>query len=89
MAILESGKLRRARTDVPPAYIPAELCNDVRPEKIRLGDVFRGGLFRRTAALTVASWMTFGAQISVLILMPIILVDRGYSITQSLVFNMG
>ena len=89
MAILESGKLRRARTDVPPAYIPAELGNDVRPEKIRLGDVFRGGLFRRTAALTVASWMTFGAQISVLILMPIILVDRGYSITQSLVFNMG
>ena len=87
LAILESGKLRRTQTD-SPAYIPAELSDDVRPEKIRLGDVFRGGLFRRTAALTVASWMTFGAQISVLILMPIILVDRGYSITQSLVFTM-
>lgn len=87
LTVLASGRLHSG-PDNPTEFIPREVAADMRPEKVRLVDVFRGGLFRRTAALTVASWMTFGAQISVLILMPVILVDRGYGITQSLVFTM-
>jgi putative MFS transporter len=50
-------------------------------------DIFRGGLARRTVAVGVASWMTFGAQLSVLTLMPTILVAQGYSITKSFTFT--
>ncbi|MFF0267201.1 MFS transporter [Kribbella sp. NPDC004536] len=57
-------------------------------EKVRLSEVFRGVLLRRTAALAVISWMTFGAQVTVLVLMPTILVEQGYTITKSLAFTM-
>jgi putative MFS transporter len=52
-----------------------------------LADIFSGGYARRTIAVGVASWMTFGAQLSVLTLMPTILVAQGYSITKSFAFT--
>ncbi len=51
-------------------------------------DVFRGTNLRRTAAIGAASWMSFGAQVTLLFLMPILLVSRGYSLTDSLIFTM-
>jgi putative MFS transporter len=51
-------------------------------------DIFKMPLLRRTASVGVAIWMTYGAQISVLTLMPTMLVAQGYTITRSLVFTL-
>ena len=64
-----------------------------RPERTetRLGEIvsaiFKGGLLRRTIAVGVASWMTFGAQLTVLTLMPTILVSQGHTITRSFLYT--
>ncbi|WP_395124922.1 MFS transporter [Antrihabitans spumae] len=51
-------------------------------------EVFKGENLRRTVAIGAASWMSFGAQVTLLFLMPILLVSRGYSLSDSLVFTM-
>ena len=56
--------------------------------KVRVTEIFRGALARRTIPLCITIWMTYGAQISVLTLMPTILVTLGYSISKSLMFTM-
>jgi len=42
---------------------------------------------RTTMAVGIASWMTFGAQLALLTLMPTILVSQGYSINKSFLFT--
>jgi putative MFS transporter len=49
--------------------------------------IFKGNLLRRTIAVGIASWMTFGAQLSVLTLMPTILVSQGHTITRSYLYT--
>lgn len=56
--------------------------------KVRVTEIFRGALARRTVPLCITIWMTYGAQISVLTLMPTILVGLGYSMSKSLLFTM-
>jgi len=56
--------------------------------KVRVTEIFRGALARRTIPLCITIWMTYGAQISVLTLMPTILVALGYSMSKSLLFTM-
>lgn len=56
--------------------------------KVRVTEIFRGALARRTLPLCITIWMTYGAQISVITLMPTILVGLGYSISKSLMFTM-
>ncbi|MGJ7525243.1 MFS transporter [Variovorax sp. GB1P17] len=56
--------------------------------KVRVTEIFRGALARRTVPLCITIWMTYGAQISVLTLMPTILVTLGYSMSKSLFFTM-
>lgn len=56
--------------------------------KVRVTEIFRGALARRTVPLCITIWMTYGAQISVLTLMPTILVSLGYSMSKSLLFTM-
>ncbi|MEV5967623.1 MFS transporter [Kribbella sp. NPDC051952] len=84
---LASGRLKDSGRPATP-YVENATTRAVKPEKVRLGEVFQGVLLRRTAALAVISWMTFGAQITVLVLMPTILVEQGYTITKSLAFTM-
>lgn len=86
-ARLESGKLR-GPIGVTKNYFPEHLIAEAKPERPHLADLVAGPLLRRTATLSVASWMTFGVQISVLILMPLILVDKGYEVSESLLFVM-
>lgn len=59
-----------------------------RPPSANPLDIFKMPLLRRTASVGVAIWMTYGAQISVLTLMPTMLVAQGYTITRSLVFTL-
>jgi len=87
LSMLAAGKLANGQFPIH-AYVTASA--DTRtgnaPRSSFL-DIFRGGLARRTVAVGVASWMTFGAQLSVLTLMPTILVAQGYSITKSFTFT--
>ncbi|MEV6218439.1 MFS transporter [Nocardia sp. NPDC051833] len=59
-----------------------------RQTKSSYAEVFKGRNLRRVAAVGAASWMSFGAQVTLLFLMPILLVSRGYSLTDSLAFTM-
>ncbi|GAB2486377.1 MAG: MFS transporter [Comamonas sp.] len=56
--------------------------------KVRVTEIFRGALARRTIPLCITIWMAYGAQISVLTLMPTILVTLGYTVSKSLLFTM-
>ncbi|MGW0328609.1 MFS transporter [Nocardia sp. NPDC003183] len=58
------------------------------PTKSSYLTVFRGRNLRNTVAIGAASWMSFGAQVTLLFLMPILLVSRGYSLSDSLAFTM-
>ncbi|MCM3897990.1 MFS transporter [Gordonia sputi] len=60
----------------------------VNPTRTSYAEVFRGRNLRRTAAVGTASWMSFGAQVTLLFLMPILLQSRGYSLSESLLFTM-
>jgi putative MFS transporter len=70
-----SGPLTAA--DIPPRQL------DCSPSA-----VFARAVLPRTLALGAASWMAFGAQVTLNFLMPTLLVERGYSISQSLLFTM-
>ncbi|MEG1770369.1 MAG: MFS transporter [Comamonas sp.] len=88
LSMLASGKLANAEFPVH-AYITASADDQAPAAAARnsFADIFRGGYARRTIAVGIASWMTFGAQLSVLTLMPTILVAQGYSITKSFTFT--
>jgi MFS family permease len=84
---LASGRLTAPDVKVE-AYIPETAQRETPPPGGSLTEIFRGPYARRTIPLSVAIWMTYGAQISVLTLMPTILVAQGYTITKSLLFTM-
>ncbi|SFS65292.1 MFS transporter [Saccharopolyspora flava] len=50
--------------------------------------VFARSVLARTVSIGVASWMAFGVQVTLNFLMPTLLVERGYSISESLLFTM-
>ncbi|XAH22964.1 MFS transporter [Xylophilus sp. GW821-FHT01B05] len=86
LSMLASGQLANGRFATHP-YITAGAEQAAPAAAVSLADIFRNGYARRTVAVGVASWMTFGAQLSVLTLMPTILVAQGYSITKSFAFT--
>ncbi|UIF90424.1 MFS transporter [Cupriavidus sp. UYPR2.512] len=87
LSVLASGRL--GKLDVEPTpYIKAAMQDEAPRAKVRLGDIFKGKLGRRTIALGIAVSMTYGAQISVLTLMPTILMSQGYTISKSFLFTM-
>ncbi|MFM9924604.1 MFS transporter [Variovorax sp. H27-G14] len=85
---LASGRLSAKK--VPQQQYINEDGADAQPAKVtvRVTEIFRGALARRTVPLCITIWMTYGAQISVLTLMPTILVTLGYSMSKSLLFTM-
>ncbi len=87
LSMLAAGKLANGQFPYRE-YITAD-AESTTPQGPRtsIGDIFSGGYVRRTVAVGIASWMTFGAQLSVLTLMPTILVAQGYSITKSFAFT--
>jgi putative MFS transporter len=50
--------------------------------------LFARSVLPRTLTIGAASWMAFGAQVTLNFLMPTLLVERGYSISDSLLFTM-
>lgn len=85
LTLLEAGRLRddgrplkRWLTLPEGLHMPREV--------VRLADIFRGSLVSRTVVLWLVSFMAFGAQDTITIFMPTILVKEGYAIGSSLTF---
>ncbi|MDR2331344.1 MAG: MFS transporter, partial [Comamonas sp.] len=85
---LASGKLAGAAQASHPYISDDGSSTTATKIKVRITEIFRGALGRRTVPLCITIWMTYGAQISVLTLMPTILVGLGYSMSKSLLFTM-
>lgn len=84
---LASGSIAGLRDPGPTQQFVT--LDDVLPTtKTSYTEVFRGQNLRRTVAIGSASWMSFGAQVTLLFLMPILLMSRGYSLSDSLLFTM-
>jgi MFS transporter, putative metabolite:H+ symporter len=88
--VLASGDLRRrvADTDIVEYLTEADRAADAAARPGNPRALFTPRSLRRTAAIGIASWMAFGAQVTLLVLMPSILVAQGYSLTSSLTFTM-
>jgi putative MFS transporter len=86
LGILASNSLAAA-SPVPPVELTVA---DIPPAvaKGSPAEVFSRSLIGRTAALGVASWMAFGSQVTLNFLMPTLLVERGYTVSQSLLYTM-
>jgi putative MFS transporter len=82
---LASGRLRGTPTEITPYLTDADATTS---HRIPFAELTTATSLRRTAAIGLASWMAFGAQVTLLVLMPSILVAKGYSITSSLAFTM-
>ncbi len=84
---LAAGSLS-ARPAAPTDYMSPQDIASFGTARPRALDIFRGKLASRTIPVAVAIWMTYGAQISVMTLMPMVLVAQGYTITRSLAFTL-
>jgi MFS family permease len=84
---LATGKLSGTPAVVHEYVTPSDKGAPLR-NSFQFVEIFKGILARRTIVAAIAVWMTYGAQISVLTLMPTILVAQGYTITKSLAFTM-
>ncbi|MFC7755578.1 MFS transporter [Tsukamurella soli] len=85
---LASGSIRGLRNAGPTKEFVTEDDIIVETGRTSYVEVFRGRNLRSTAVVGAASWMSFGAQVTLLFLMPILLESRGYSLSQSLVYTM-
>jgi MFS family permease len=93
---LAKGKLRLGRDEQPTLYFdPADSAafelsapTEILPKKSALRALFEGRKRQWTIGLSLAAFLAWGAQFSVIILMPLLLIDRGYSIAGSLEFTM-
>jgi putative MFS transporter len=79
LTVLASGKLSRKNAHLPVTpYLTDADIPETAKDKIPLRALATAQSLRRTAAIGLASWMSFGAQITLLVLMPTILVSQGY-----------
>ena len=89
LARLIEGKLRIRRDDEVRAYVDARtaaVSESARSEATAWGAlarVLKPPLRQRTIALGIVALMAWGVSFSIIIIMPVLLVDRGYSITGS------
>ena len=86
LSVLASGSLagRNVRDQV---FVTEDTTPDVRPASA-WRDLFRAPFIGRTIAVAIAILMSYGAQLSVLTLMPSIFVSMGYTYSGSLLYSM-
>ncbi len=89
LTVLASGRLRHRPTpaEITP-YLSTADIPDAAGQRVPFFELTTPTSLRRTAAIGIASWMSFGAQVTLLVLMPSILIAEGYSVTSSLAFTM-
>lgn len=83
--ILASGKLGRHVANPYPYLHSGPQAQ--KAERVRLNEIFQGPLAMRTLVTGIAVCMTYGAQLTVLTLMPTLLVEQGHSLVKSYTFT--
>jgi putative MFS transporter len=90
---LAANRLRPLRGTEPTAYVDALEGRRLPRQRIRLAEIFQGRLARNTLVIWVVSAMTFGAQVTITVFMPTVLVARGFDVSTSLgyttIINIG
>lgn len=87
LSILASGSLRPRNLKVQE-YLTKDHLQDEAPAKSDWKELFRAPFIGRTIPVAIAILMSYGAQLSVLTLMPIIFVSMGYTLQGSLLYSM-
>lgn len=88
---LEQGKMRLRTAGEAVEYFSAtemDAASAEVSESGRVSDLFISGQRKRTIGLSIVAFLAWGAQFSILLVMPLLLVERGYSISGSLTFTM-
>ena len=85
---LASNTLRKQSADAPVTPFLTKADVPLKQPSVNPAAVFQGKALPRTLALGAASWMAFGAQVTLNFLMPTLLVSKGYSVSESLLFTM-
>lgn len=88
LSMLAAGKLLNQSFSVKD-YIVEVSENKPAADKVTASwhAIFSSKHLKTTLSVGIASWMTFGAQLAILTLMPTILVSQGYSINKSFMFT--
>jgi MFS family permease len=81
---LAANRLRPVPGAPVTPYIDAVEGERLPRQRIRLSEIFRGALARNTLVIWVVSAMTFGAQVTITVFMPTVLVARGFDVSTSL-----
>lgn len=87
LSILASGQLRASTVAVQP-YLTEPTVPEPPPPVGSWTEIFRMPFLTRTVPVGIAILMSYGAQLSVLTLMPMIFVSMGYSLSGSLLYSM-
>ena len=87
LSTLASGTLRPRNLTIRP-YLSADLAQLPAPTKSDWTELFRRPFIGRIIPVSIAILMSYGAQLSVLTLMPVIFVSMGYTLQGSLLYSM-
>lgn len=87
LSLLESGSLR-PRNLVVRDHLPKDNAPEAAPDRGGWKELFRAPFLGRIIPVSIAILMSYGAQLSVLTLMPVIFVSMGYTLQGSLLYSM-
>jgi putative MFS transporter len=83
---LAANRLRAPKDMVVTPYVDIIEGTRLPRQRVRLAEIFEGRLARRTLVIWIVSAMTFGAQVTITVFMPTVLVSRGYDVSSSLAY---
>lgn len=84
---LAANRLRAPRNMQVTPYVTVTEGSRLPRQRVRLSEIFHGELARRTIVIWVVSAMTFGAQVTITVFMPTVLVSRGFDVASSLAYT--
>jgi MFS family permease len=84
---LAANRLRAPEGMTVTRYVDVVEGSRLPRQRVRLGEIFQGELARRTLVIWIVSAMTFGAQVTITVFMPTVLVSRGYDVASSLAYT--
>ncbi len=84
---LAANKLRLPRGSAVTEHIDLPEGERIARQRVRLAEIFSPVLARRTVVIWVVSAMTFGAQVTITVFMPTVLVSRGFEVSTSLAYT--
>lgn len=84
---LAANRLRPTPGMTVTPYVDVTEGSRLPRQRVRLAEIFEGQLARRTVVIWVVSAMTFGAQVTITVFMPTVLVARGYDVGSSLAYT--